>query len=162
MALQAFSRQKFDLLDLTSTDLSKQMSIFQDKITDLDRRIGYVFLLVIEIDLVSTIICQSFDDSSGLYSCFKLLESFSGLLYRPNIQHDFEKKYYEILKMFSKDLDDVSVIFDAFKEHPPIHYNMAPVTGSIGWIHELKERISKYMDKLKGVFFHSHFNSHFL
>ncbi len=96
-------------------------------------------------------LCQSFDDCSGLYSCFRLLESFSGLLYRPTIQRDFETKYYEILRIFSADLDEVQVIFHTFKNSPPIHYNMAPVTGAIAWIHELKERISKYMDKLKGV-----------
>ena len=55
--------------------------------------------------------------------------------------------------MFSKDLDDAQKIFKAFKDCPPIHYNMAPLTGAIAWIHELKERISKYMEKLKGVFF---------
>jgi dynein heavy chain len=53
--------------------------------------------------------------------------------------------------MFSKDLDDANTIFRTFKDSPPIHYNMAPLTGAIAWIHELKERISKYMDKLKGV-----------
>jgi dynein heavy chain len=53
--------------------------------------------------------------------------------------------------MFSKDLDDASIIFHTFKHSPPIHYNMAPVTGAIAWIHELKERVSKSMEKLKGV-----------
>jgi dynein heavy chain len=137
-ALSTFSKLKFDLLDLNSKDLQIESSRFQSKITDLDRRIG-------------TVLCQSFDDCPSLYSCFRLLETFSGLLYRPTIQKDFELKYYEILKMFSTDLDDVSIIFNQFKNAPPIHYNMAPVTGAIAWIHELKERVSKSMDKLKGV-----------
>jgi dynein heavy chain, axonemal len=50
-----------------------------------------------------------------------------------------------------KDLDDVSLIFMKGKDNPPIHYNMAPVTGAVAWIHELKDRISKAMDKLKTV-----------
>jgi dynein heavy chain len=130
---------KFDLLDLHSADLLRELGKFEDTIKDLDRRIG-------------TVLIQSFDDCSGLHACFRLLESFQGLLFRPTIQQDFEKKYYEILKLFSRDLDDANIVFQQFKVSPPIHYNMAPVTGSIAWIHELKERIGKYMEKLKGVY----------
>jgi dynein heavy chain len=48
-------------------------------------------------------------------------------------------------------LDKAHATFLKGKDDPPIHYNMAPVTGVIAWIHELKERISKAMDKLQNV-----------
>ena len=98
-----------------------------------------------------TIICQAFDDCSGLHICFKLLESFAGLLNRPIIQADFESKYYSLLKMFSEDLNEVNTLFLKYKDDPPIAYNMAPVTGSLGWVRAMKDRISKAMEKLKSV-----------
>ncbi|OAJ37788.1 hypothetical protein BDEG_21780 [Batrachochytrium dendrobatidis JEL423] len=135
-ALSSFGKLKYDVLDISLHQFDADRNKFHEKITDLDRRIG-------------TILCQAFDDCSGLYSCFRLLESFSGLLNRNNIQKDFEQKYFELLNMYSQDLDDVSAIFLRYKNRPPIHYNMAPVTGTVSWIHELKDRITKAMDKLK-------------
>ncbi|KAI8587105.1 dynein heavy chain and region D6 of dynein motor-domain-containing protein [Geranomyces variabilis] len=144
-ALGTFSKLKYDLLDLNLNEFDGDLAAFHDKIADLDRRIG-------------TILSQSFDDCSGLNSCFRLLESFAGLLNRPVIQTDFEKKYFALLKMYSEDLDVVAAIFAQFRAHPPIHYNMAPVTGAVAWIHELKDRISKAMEKLKS-FNHSAMNT---
>ncbi len=53
--------------------------------------------------------------------------------------------------MMSNDLDEVNGIYIKYKETPPIHYNMAPVTGALAWIHEMKDRIHKNMEKLKSV-----------
>ena len=137
-ALKAFAGLKYDILNLSSRDFSNDLLKFHSQTSDLDRRI-------------STILNQAFDDCPGLYSCFRLLESFGGLLNRPNIVRDFERKYFELLKIYSQDLDDVSTIFIKHKNNVPIHYNMAPVTGAVAWIHELKERIGKAMEKLKTV-----------
>ncbi|TPX70381.1 hypothetical protein SpCBS45565_g01824 [Spizellomyces sp. 'palustris'] len=144
-ALGAFSKLKYDVLDLNLNDFEVDLGHFHAKIADLDRRLG-------------TILSQSFDDCSGLNSCFRLLESFAGLLSRPVIQQDFEKKYFALLNMYSDDLDDVAAIFNKYKSQPPIHYNMAPVTGAVAWVHELKDRISKAMEKLKS-FNHSAMNT---
>jgi dynein heavy chain len=137
-ALRIFATIKYDILNLESQEFQKDLDNFHKLITDLENRI-------------STILNQAFDDCVGLYSCFRLLESFGGLLNRDNIVRDFEHKYFDLLKIYSQDLDDVSTIFLKNKEHCPIHYNMAPVTGSISWIHELKDRIGKAMEKLKTV-----------
>ncbi|KAJ3292200.1 hypothetical protein HDU79_001606 [Rhizoclosmatium sp. JEL0117] len=135
-ALGAFSKLKYDILDISLPNFDEDLGNFHTAIMDLDRRIG-------------TILCQSFDDCSGVHSCFRLLESFSGLLNRPVIQQDFEKKYFSLLKTYSQDLDDANVIFLKFKDNPPIHYNMPPITGAVAWTHELKDRIGKSMEKLK-------------
>lgn len=139
-ALRGFVGIKYDILNLASNEFTADLNKFHELINDLDRRI-------------STILNQSFDDCPGLYSCFRLLESFGGLLNRPNIIRDFEGKYFELLKIYSKDLDDVSAIFLKGKHNVPIHYNMAPVTGAVAWIHELKDRIGKAMEKINTVRF---------
>ena len=110
-----------------------------------------ISVLIIFTNNIRTILCQSFDDCPSLFSCFRLLETFAGLLNRPNIQKDFEQKYFGLLKMYSQDLDNANHIFLKYKDNPPIHYNMAPVTGAVAWIHELKDRIGKAMEKLKSV-----------
>ncbi|KAI8914343.1 dynein heavy chain and region D6 of dynein motor-domain-containing protein [Gorgonomyces haynaldii] len=135
-SLAGFAKVKYDILNIQSNEFELDRKAFLEKITDLERRI-------------STILSQAFDDCSGLYSCFRLLESFGGLLNRVNIQKDFESKYFNMLAMYSEDLDSVSQIFLKGKDQPPIHYNMAPVTGAVAWIHELKDRIGKAMEKLK-------------
>ncbi|KAJ3192953.1 hypothetical protein HDU82_002992, partial [Entophlyctis luteolus] len=87
-ALSAFSKLKYDCLDLSLSNFEKDLGNFHVTITDLDRRIG-------------------------------------------------------------QDLDDANAIFLKFKDNPPIHYNMPPVTGAVAWAHELKDRIGKSMEKLK-------------
>ncbi|KAI8812367.1 dynein heavy chain and region D6 of dynein motor-domain-containing protein [Cladochytrium replicatum] len=120
-ALTVFSKLKYDVLDTSLGDFDVDLGNFHAKIGDLDRRIG----------------------------CFRLLDSFSGLLNRPIIQRDFEKKYFSLLQLFSDDLDEVNSILVKYKDNPPIHYNMAPVTGAVGWTREMKDRINKSMEKLK-------------
>ncbi|TPX33478.1 hypothetical protein SmJEL517_g03633 [Synchytrium microbalum] len=137
-ALSGFKQIKYDVLDLQNSDFESDMSKFQAKIEDLDRRIG-------------TILCQGFEDCTGLHACFRLIESFAGLLSRPRIQHDFEGKYFALLQAYMRDLEDVRTIFLRGRDDPPIHYNMAPVTGAVAWCHELKERIGKAMEKLKSL-----------
>jgi dynein heavy chain len=137
-AYAGFKQIKYDVLDLQNKEFDTDMSKFQAKIEDLDRRIG-------------TILCQGFEDCTGLHACFRLIESFSGLLSRPRIQHDFESKYFDLLQAYMRDLDDVKTIFLQGRVDAPIHYNMAPVTGAVAWCHELKERIGKAMEKLRSL-----------
>lgn len=136
--MSRFSKIKYDVLDVELKDFDVDLGKFHVTIDDLDRRIG-------------TIICQGFDDCSSLYSCFRLLDSFSGLLSRPIIQNDFGKKYFDLLDYIDRDLDNVFLIFQDHKDAPPIHSNMAPVTGALAWTHELKDRIQIYNEKLIGV-----------
>lgn len=53
-----------------------------------------------------------------------------------------------LICLSDQDLDDVFLIFQDFKDSPPIHSNMAPITGALSWTHELKDRVSKYREKL--------------
>jgi dynein heavy chain len=73
-----------------------------------------------------TILCQAFDDCSGIQACFRLMEIFSGLLNRPIIKRHFEKKYFELLAMYSDDVQAVHKMFLRDQENPPMHPNMAP------------------------------------
>jgi dynein heavy chain len=96
-------------------------------------------------------ISQAFDDASSSAACFRLFESFGPLLNRPIIQQLIGPKYYLLLESFNRDIEDVEVMFEAEKNDPPMHPNMAPVTGAISWTHELKDRLSKTLEKLQSL-----------
>ena len=136
--MDTFRKIKYDVLDLKSNLFDDDLNKFHEKMEDLDKRIA-------------TILCQGFDDCSGIQACFRLLEIFSGLLTRPIIQRHFEKKYYTLLAMFHEDLEAVHKMFHADKENPPMHPNMAPCTGAVSWTHELKDRIFKTLEKMTGL-----------
>ncbi|KXS10801.1 hypothetical protein M427DRAFT_103173 [Gonapodya prolifera JEL478] len=137
-ALQVFSKLKYDILDLSLPDFDIDVAKFHTKLNDLDRRIA-------------TIICQAFDDSANLQSSFKLLDSFAGLLTRPAIASDFESKYHVLVRLFSKDVDEVRSYFLKHRENPQLHYNAAPVTGALIWTKEMKERVGKSLERIKAL-----------
>ncbi len=102
-------------------------------------------------NFVRTILCQAFDDCAGLASHFRLLEIFGGMLNRPLISKHFEKKYDDLLVAYKTDLNNVYEIFVAEKDKPPAHPNMAPVTGAVAWTHELKDRVTKTVERLLAI-----------
>lgn len=86
---------------------------------------------------------------------FKLLESFEGLLTRPIIQDELEKKHITLLELYKQDLKLVQSIFlegkalvDKVDEWAPISANMPPIGGALYWITGLYEWIKEPMDKL--------------
>ncbi|KAK2528622.1 hypothetical protein Q9233_007593 [Columba guinea] len=71
---------------------------FQQKVEDIDRRLGTVFI-------------QAFDDASDLEHAFKLLDMFGSLLERPVIAADAADKYSVLISMFSRALDHARLIY---------------------------------------------------
>ena len=132
--MSTFVKVKYDMLDLTVSEFNDDYEVLHSAIEDLERRIG-------------TIICQAFDDCPCLYSCFRMVECFSGLLGRSIINRDFEPKYLVMLELFSKDITEVNEIFIQYRDSPPIHSNMAPITGALSWAKELKDRITANMER---------------
>jgi len=57
--LQVFGEKSYDALDLSEKDFLEDYERFTDHISDLDRRLA-------------SIICQGFEDSSGLESSFRV------------------------------------------------------------------------------------------
>ena len=68
------------------------------------------------------------------------MESFEGLLDRPIIQDELEKKHITLLELYKTDLKVVQSIFlegktlvDKVDERAPISDNLPPITGAIYW-----------------------------
>eukprot|EP01035_Chromulina_nebulosa_P017812 gene17812-23422_t len=108
---------------------------FKCSIKELERRLGSVVSL-------------AFDDCSTVSGKFKLLDSFEGLLERPIIQDELEKKYISLVLSFGADLKIVQEIFLSNRDNCPIAWNLPPIAGALTWCRGLIERIDIPFNKL--------------
>ncbi|KFW62348.1 Dynein heavy chain 9, axonemal, partial [Pygoscelis adeliae] len=133
-AYKVFAERTYDCLELTNTEFEQDAFDFQQKVEDIDRRLGTVFI-------------QAFDDASDLEHAFKLLDMFGSLLERPVIAADAADKYSALISMFNSTLDHARLIYSRHIRaelelgSPPVHKNMPPVAGALGWAQELRARI---------------------
>jgi dynein heavy chain len=132
----------YDIMDIEKRMFDDDFYKFRQSIKGLERRLA-------------SILSQAFDDSDTIVGKFKLLDSFEGLLTRPIIQDELEKKHITLLELYKQDLKTVGAIFmegkalvDKVDERAPISNNLPPITGALNWTTGLLERISEPMDKL--------------
>ena len=117
---------------------------FQSNVSDMDQRLA-------------TIVCTAFEDCSSCTSCLKLIEIFGSILERPLIHRDFQHKYPKLLAMYNCDLDDIKTVFDRqltlmdLPSGPVVNKNYPEVAGMMVWCHELRERSSENISKLKAI-----------
>ncbi len=137
-ATTAFKAAEYDIMDVESKKFDDDFYTFRCCINELERRLA-------------SIIVQAFDDSTTVQGCFKLFDSFEGLLEREIILTDLEKKNTDLLNLYADDLKAVQEIFMQGKEDPPIADNSPPHAGAVTWSRGLIERVEEPMTRLKGV-----------
>lgn len=144
-AVETFQGVDYDIMDVAAKQFDDDFYAFRTHIKELERRLA-------------SVLTQGFDDSDTIYGRFKLLESFEGLLTRPIIQDELEKKHITLLDSYKQDLKAVQQIFIEFKplvdslaEKSPIPKNMPPITGAINWARGLMDRIKEPMEKLSSL-----------
>nr|XP_020770863.1 dynein heavy chain 9, axonemal-like [Odocoileus virginianus texanus] len=139
---RVFSESSYDCLDLQSVEFENDISDFNQRVEDLDRRLGTVFI-------------QAFDDAPGLEHAFKLLDIAGNLLERPVVARDASERYLGLIRMFSEDLDAVRMIHSQHvqeeAEHgfSAVHKNMPAVAGGLRWARELRQRIQGPFDNFR-------------
>ena len=137
-ASTVFKRAPEDIMNVEHKQFDDDFYVFRCAINELERRLAAV-------------IVQAFDDSTTVLGCFKLFDSFEGLLEREIILADLEKKNSDLLRAYASDLKTVQEIFVAGRDDPPIAYNAPPHAGAVFWCHGLMERVEEPMGRLKGV-----------
>ncbi|XP_023561192.1 dynein heavy chain 9, axonemal [Octodon degus] len=130
---KVFSEYSYDCLDPHSREFENDISRFNQKVEDLDRRLATIFI-------------QAFDDTPDLEHAFKLLDIAGNLLERPLVAQDTSDKYLVLIRMFNKDLDAVRIIYNQHIQEAklgflPVHKNMPTLAGSLRWAQELRQRI---------------------
>ena len=78
-------------MDIEKREFEDDFYKFRQRIKELERRLA-------------SILTQGFDDCDTVIGKFKLLDSFEGLLNRPNIQDELEKKHITLLELYKQDL----------------------------------------------------------
>ncbi|XP_074176492.1 dynein axonemal heavy chain 9-like [Rhinolophus sinicus] len=131
---KVFSESSYDCLDPESTEFENDVSEFNQRVEDLDRRLGTVFI-------------QAFDDAPDLKHAFKLLDIAGSLLERPLVARDTSAKYLVLIQMFTTDLDAVRIIYNQHVQEEAdlgfssVHKNMPCVAGGLRWAQDLRCRI---------------------
>ncbi|XP_057572498.1 dynein axonemal heavy chain 9 [Hippopotamus amphibius kiboko] len=139
---RVFSESSYDCLDPQSVEFESDISEFNQRVEDLDQRLGTVFI-------------QAFDDAPGLEHAFKLLDIAGHLLERPLIARDVFDKYQVLICMFSEDLDAVRMIYsqrvqeEAEHGFSSVHKNMPAVAGGLRWAREVRQRIQGPFDNFR-------------
>jgi dynein heavy chain len=136
VAVDRFKNVPYDIMDVAAKQFDDDFYEFRCSIKELERRLGAVVSL-------------AFDDCSTVYGRFKLLDSFEGLLDRPIIQDELEKKYVSLVQSYGADLKTVQELFLRYRDEPPIGSNLPPIAGSLAWCRGLIERIQMPMGKLQ-------------
>lgn len=141
-AVEEFMHVSYDIMDIEKRQFDDDFYKFRNRIKELERRLA-------------SILTQGFDDSDTIIGKFKLLDSFEGLLYRPIIQDELEKKHITLLELYKQDLKTVQQIFlegrslvDRIDERAPIPNNLPPISGALNWTNGLYERIKEPMERL--------------
>jgi len=141
-AVNKFMTVQYDIMDIQQRNFEDDFFKFRQRIKELERRLA-------------SILTQGFDDSDTIIGKFKLLDSFEGLLNRPIIQDELEKKQINLLELYKHDLKTVAAVFmegkalvDSKDERAPISTNLPPVAGALNWTFGLIERVREPMDKL--------------
>ena len=82
-------------MDIEKREFDDDFFEFRQSIKELDRR-------------VSAVLTQAFDDCDTIVGKFKLLESFEGLLSRPIILDELERKQIVLIELYKNDLKKVN------------------------------------------------------
>jgi len=142
VAVSQFTSVKYDILDIEKREFDDDFFKFRQRVKELERRLA-------------SVLTQSFDDCDTIIGKFKMLDSFEGLLNRPIIQDELERKQITLLELFKTDLKITQQIFQEGKmllervdERSPISSNMPPVAGALNWTRGLFDRVQEPMERL--------------
>ena len=140
--VEKFKEVSYDIMDIAIRSFDDDFYAFRQRIKELERRLAAV-------------LTQAFDDCDTIEGKFKLLDSFEGLLNRPIIQDELEKKQITLLELYKVDLKKVQQIFlegkalvDAQDQKSPVYKNLPPISGALNWTRGLYERVNLPMERL--------------
>lgn len=143
-AQNTFCGLTYNIMDIEERSFDDDFFKFRQTIKELERRLA-------------ALLAQSFEDCDTLIGKFKLLESFEGLLNRPSIQDELERKQIVLLELCKNDLKKTSQVFQEGKElvavgasNSPISNNMPPIGGALSWTAGLRNRIAEPLARLAG------------
>jgi dynein heavy chain len=141
-AVHTFQHVPYDIMDVSVVRFDEDFYRFRCNIKELEVRL-------------SAIIISSFDDQATIQAKFHLLDAFEGLVERPSIKDELDKRTGVLLSSYMDDLTTVQNMFHQHKDSPRIDNNMPPIAGALQWCRGLLERIKAPMEDLRHFMGHS-------
>ena len=96
-AVATFRAVQYDIMDVDAKSFDDDFYEFRVRIKELERRLA-------------SVLSQGFDDCVTIIGKFKLLDSFEGLLNRPILADELEKKHTTLIGSYGDDLRYATVI----------------------------------------------------
>eukprot|EP00929_Paragymnodinium_shiwhaense_P077081 TRINITY_DN3967_c0_g2_i2.p1 TRINITY_DN3967_c0_g2~~TRINITY_DN3967_c0_g2_i2.p1 ORF type:complete len:4576 (+),score=1729.31 TRINITY_DN3967_c0_g2_i2:93-13820(+) len=141
-AVEVFKGVTYDIMDVGEKQFDEDFFTFRLAVKDLDQRLG-------------SLLGAAFDDLDTIAMRLKLFDIFEGLLDRPIIHMELERKHKLLLQQYRADLGEVEAGFLAQKDmvdgcfdDAPLYSNLPPVAGAIYWVRSYKMRVTEPMSKL--------------
>jgi len=142
-AVDEFKSVTYDIMNVGEMAFEHDYFKFRMTVKELDRRLG-------------SLLGSAFDDLDTINMRVKLFDIFEGLLERPIIQAELEKKHKLLLKQCERDLNIVEYGFQENQEKvdqcfddAPIFHNLPPAAGAIYWARAARGRINEPFSKLE-------------
>lgn len=86
------------------------------------------------------------DDSEG---AFDLIQNLKNIQTRSAIEEEMKKKYEDILKVYSDEVNKMRELFVKDQKHPPITKGKPPKAGAISWSEFIFKKIQQPILKFK-------------
>ena len=131
-----FKRVDYDLLDISVAAFDADLYTYRSQVKELEKRLAASLL-------------TAFNESATLSGRFQLLDGFEGLLERPTIKDELDKKLSSLLSMYSDEVKAVQDMFHKGRHSPKIDTNMPPIAGALSWVRALRSRVEEPMEKLR-------------
>jgi len=129
-AVEEFKNIGYDMMDITKPSFDDDFYRFRSKVKDMERKLA-------------TVLSIGFDDCATITAQFKLLDTFEGMLLRPIIKDELDKKRSLLIQTYAADLAEVQGMFHKGKEAPRFDRwscNMPPIAGKLLWCRGLLDR----------------------
>ena len=141
-AVTLFQGVKYDILDIEAKEFESDFYKFRHSVKDLDRRLAAV-------------LASGFDDLDTIVGRLKLFDGFEGLLERPAMQAELDRKFHVLLDQWKADLKIVQNIFVRNSEAvrlglstAPTYPSLPPVSAAVYFSRSLKSRATEPVNKL--------------
>lgn len=94
---------------------------------------------------------ESFQSLRSAEGAFNLLLKFKHIRSREAINAQMMQKFRDILVQYQKEVDTMENLFVTQRDHPPLHKNHPPVSGSIYWERSLFHRIKHVIIRFQSL-----------
>ncbi|GFR03321.1 dynein heavy chain 5, axonemal [Trichonephila clavata] len=137
----------YSLEDSINKMKSKDYDFLDHKDLHFDEDFAEVMKVFEEIQKsITTAFDEEFAAIKSTILSLKFLEKLA-LLHLPGA--NMNEKYFQVLREYKRELEDIGQLFKKQKQDPPLPRNYPPVAGKINWCKQLRHRIEDPLKILK-------------